>query len=82
MIDTERPTQGLPEKLLWKSASLNGFFLPHHAKHFRRHLGRLCALYASGQLEARVLFQKRPTAPFEIFQFSFLSVVNVFSNKV
>ena len=33
-------------QLLWKSASLVGFFLPQYAAHFRRHLSHLCALLA------------------------------------
>lgn len=32
---------GLPEKLLVKSASLLGFFLPMYAVHFKRHLAQL-----------------------------------------
>jgi NADPH-dependent curcumin reductase CurA len=43
--------KGLPEKLLWKSGTCVGFFLPHYAKHFRRHLTRLYALHKSGQLK-------------------------------
>lgn len=30
-----------------------GFFLPRHARHFRRHLNQLTAFYQSGQLEVR-----------------------------
>lgn len=45
---------GLAEKLLWRSASVVGFFLPLHARHFERHTQRLCALLASGQLQSCV----------------------------
>lgn len=46
--------KGLPEKLLWKSGTCVGFFLPHYAKHFRRHLTRLYALHKSGQLAVEI----------------------------
>lgn len=45
---------GLPEKLLNKSTQLTGFFLPHYAEHFGRHLARLHALTATGQLHVAV----------------------------
>jgi hypothetical protein len=48
--DTPSSHPGLTEKLLWKSASCTGFFLPLHARHFRRHLARLVALRAAGKL--------------------------------
>jgi NADPH:quinone reductase-like Zn-dependent oxidoreductase/short-subunit dehydrogenase len=41
---------GLTEKLLWRSASCVGFFLPLHARHFRRHMARLVAMRAAGTL--------------------------------
>jgi hypothetical protein len=43
--------KGLPEKLLAKSASLTGFFLPMYSQHFKRHLARLHALVATAQIE-------------------------------
>merc|ERR1712091_621933 len=33
--------KGLPERLLWKSATVEGFFLLHYVRRFRRHLDRL-----------------------------------------
>jgi NADPH:quinone reductase-like Zn-dependent oxidoreductase len=36
--------KGLPEKLLNKSTQLTGFFLPHYAAHFPRHLRYVSAL--------------------------------------
>jgi len=42
---------GLPEKLLKKSASIIGFFLPLYAVHFKRHLGLLMADLDAGRLE-------------------------------
>ena len=44
---------GLPEKLLWKSGACVGFFLPHYARHFRRHLAALSRLLAGGDSEWR-----------------------------
>ena len=41
-------------RLLWKSASVRGFFLPHYARHFREHMGRLLGLVASGEVTAAV----------------------------
>lgn len=41
-------------KLLYKSASLRGFFIFHFQKHYASHLARLLELYSSGQLKARV----------------------------
>ncbi len=49
--DTPSVHAGLTEKLLWKSASCTGFFLPLHARHFRRHLARLVALRQAGKLQ-------------------------------
>jgi len=43
--------KGVNEKLLWKSGSVEGFFLLHHAKRFSRHLQNLVSLYQSGQLK-------------------------------
>mmetsp|Transcript_28821 Transcript_28821/g.73503 ORF Transcript_28821/g.73503 Transcript_28821/m.73503 type:complete len:670 (-) Transcript_28821:412-2421(-) len=45
---------GLPEKLLWKSASLTGFFLLRYAPLFKSHFARLLALAGSGQLAVAV----------------------------
>jgi NADPH-dependent curcumin reductase CurA len=42
---------GLPEKLLWKSQQLIGFFLVHHAKDYRKHLMKLSNLHRSGHLK-------------------------------
>jgi len=46
--------KGLPEKLLAKSASLTGFFLPMYSQHFKRHLARLHALVATAQIEVAI----------------------------
>ena len=46
--------KGLPEKLLWKSGACVGFFLPHYAKHFRRHLSQLYALHKAGRLAVEI----------------------------
>lgn len=45
---------GIPEKLLWKSASLVGFFLLRYAAHFKAHLAQLSDLVAQG---GRILLQ-------------------------
>jgi len=45
---------GFQDKLLWKSVSAIGFFLPHYAKHFRTHLQRLVALEEAGLLPVQV----------------------------
>lgn len=45
---------GLTEKLLWKNASLSGFFLPRYANLYRAHLWRLAQLLSQGQLRAEV----------------------------
>ena len=41
-------------RLLAKSASVRGFFLPHYARHVREHMGRLLGLVASGELQVAV----------------------------
>jgi NADPH:quinone reductase-like Zn-dependent oxidoreductase/short-subunit dehydrogenase len=46
--------KGLPEKLLWKSASVRGFFLPQYARHFRRHLAGLFELVRSGKMRVEI----------------------------
>lgn len=43
--------KGLNEKLLWKGASLQGFFLIHHTKLWRRHLNRLVQQVREGKLK-------------------------------
>ena len=46
--------KGLPERLLWKSATVEGFFLLHYVRRFRRHLHRLVALQQQGFLRVTV----------------------------
>ena len=46
--------KGLPERLLWKSAAVEGFFLLHYVKRFRRHLSRLVALQQQGFLRVTI----------------------------
>ncbi|CAK0737375.1 hypothetical protein CVIRNUC_000902 [Coccomyxa viridis] len=41
---------GLPELLLWKSATVVGFFLLHYAHLYKSHLQRLVAAWQSGRL--------------------------------
>ncbi|HEX2914927.1 MAG TPA: zinc-binding dehydrogenase [Chloroflexia bacterium] len=41
-------------RLLNKSASIRGFFLPFYAKYYATHLARLLELYSSGKLKVRV----------------------------
>ena len=43
---------GLPERLLNKSASVRGFFLPHHGRLFKAHFARLLGALQSGKLKA------------------------------
>jgi NADPH:quinone reductase-like Zn-dependent oxidoreductase/short-subunit dehydrogenase involved in D-alanine esterification of teichoic acids len=45
---------GLPEKLLVKSASLLGFFLPMYAVHFKWHLAQLSDAFESGKLHVEL----------------------------
>jgi NADPH-dependent curcumin reductase CurA len=47
-------THGIAWKLLTKSASLRGMFLPHFRKHIREHLIKLVELYRSGQLKVQI----------------------------
>lgn len=47
--------QGLTEKLMFKSVTLVGFYLPAYARHFQRTITRLCELHESGELKAREL---------------------------
>ena len=42
---------GLPEVLLNKSASVRGFFVTSHAKHFKSHFSRLLSQWESGELK-------------------------------
>lgn len=46
--------KGLPEMLLYKSASLNGFFLVHYAHLFKQHLGQLSRAMLQGQLKVNM----------------------------
>ena len=41
---------GLPEMLLWKSATLVGFFLLHYAPLYKKHLQKLVASWQLGKL--------------------------------
>lgn len=43
-------SKGLPELLLAKSASVQGFFLLHHARLFKRHLNTLMQQWMQGSL--------------------------------
>lgn len=43
-------SKGLLELLLTRSASVRGFFLPHHAKHFKEHLSQLTHSWTQGKL--------------------------------
>jgi NADPH-dependent curcumin reductase CurA len=43
-------SRALPERLLWKSAALTGFFLLHYTRHFRRHLATLVRLVDAGEV--------------------------------
>lgn len=43
--------KGVPEMLLYKSASLNGFFLIHYAYLFKQHLSQLTNFMLQGQLK-------------------------------
>ncbi|KAG1673072.1 hypothetical protein FOA52_013141 [Chlamydomonas sp. UWO 241] len=45
---------GTNERLLWKSASVTGFFLLRFASHFRSHLTRLLELVDSGKLKVSI----------------------------
>ncbi|KAF5830042.1 hypothetical protein DUNSADRAFT_15083 [Dunaliella salina] len=45
---------GLPEKLLWKSASMIGFFLLRYAQHFKAHLAELINQMDAGKLQVMV----------------------------
>lgn len=49
-----RQYPGIAEKLLWKSATLQGFFLLHYARDWGRHLARLAGLVAAGKLRVEV----------------------------
>eukprot|EP01111_Echinosteliopsis_oligospora_P014320 TRINITY_DN5371_c0_g1_i1.p1 TRINITY_DN5371_c0_g1~~TRINITY_DN5371_c0_g1_i1.p1 ORF type:complete len:349 (-),score=117.58 TRINITY_DN5371_c0_g1_i1:131-1177(-) len=40
----------LPAKLLYRSAAVIGFFMPHYAKHIRRHFDTLISLQKEGKL--------------------------------
>lgn len=49
-----RQYPGIAEKLLWKSATLQGFFLLHYARDWGRHLAKLAALVAAGKLRVQM----------------------------
>lgn len=46
--------KGVPEMLLAKSASLNGFFLIHYAPLFRKHLSQLTRAMMQGKLKVNM----------------------------
>ena len=46
--------KGLPEMLLYKSASLNGFFLIHYAHLFKKHLAQLTRAMMQGSLKVNM----------------------------
>lgn len=48
------PPAGIAEKLLWKSATLQGFFLLHYASQWRRHIKKLAGLLQDGRLRIQV----------------------------
>jgi NADPH-dependent curcumin reductase CurA len=50
----KRQYSGIAEKLLWKSATLQGFFLLHYAAEWRRHLKKLAGMVQTGQLRVQV----------------------------
>ncbi|KAA6421915.1 MAG: zinc-binding alcohol dehydrogenase domain-containing 2-like [Trebouxia sp. A1-2] len=50
----QTPLKGVPEMLLYKSASLNGFFLIHYAHLFKKHLGQLASSMMQGQLKVNM----------------------------
>ena len=45
---------GVPEMLLGKSASLNGFFLVHYVHLYKKHLGQLSRAMLQGQLKVNI----------------------------
>ena len=55
------PTQvapGLPELLLWRSASVAGFFLLHYAALYKKHLARLVSAWQAGKLHVALDSQR------------------------
>lgn len=40
----------MPELLLWRSATVSGFFLLHYAALYRKHLQKLVAAWQAGKL--------------------------------
>ncbi|GBG84169.1 hypothetical protein CBR_g38143 [Chara braunii] len=46
--------KGLPERLLFKSQSLVGFFLPYYDSYFRSHIAKLHQLYSKGLLKVAI----------------------------
>ena len=54
---------GLPEMLLWKSATLVGFFLLHYAPLYRKHLQKLVSSWQSGKLHVSMDAQQFRSDP-------------------
>jgi len=42
--------EGLPELLLWRSATIVGFFLLHYTSLYKEHLQKLVAAWQAGKL--------------------------------
>jgi NADPH-dependent curcumin reductase CurA len=49
-----RPGAPIGSTLLWKSATLSGFFLPHYQKHIPEHVDNLTRLLESGELVSHI----------------------------
>ncbi len=48
---TPSVSKGLLELLLAKSASVRGFFLPHHSRSYKTHLQALATSWLQGRLD-------------------------------
>lgn len=48
---TPSVSKGLLELLLAKSASVRGFFLPHHSRSYKGHLRALASMWTQGRLD-------------------------------
>lgn len=48
---TPSVSKGLLELLLAKSASVRGFFLPHHSRSYKGHLRSLASMWLQGRLD-------------------------------
>lgn len=57
---------GLPELLLWKSATVVGFFLLHYAPMYKKHLARLVDLWQSGRLHISIDARSFRCAPLRL----------------